>query len=122
MWMTSRSGPASSAPVASMWTWASLKPGETKAPARSTMRVRGPVRFRISAVVPDRVDPIARDGQAFRPGPAGVERVDAAVDQDEVGRLRGAHGGGQADDQNPCQNTPHHRDTSRTLAPPPGAG
>ena len=60
-------------------------------------------------------DAITRDGQALGPGPARVERVDASVDEDEVGRLRGGGGRGQGKSENQRQSAHHHLHTSGAI-------
>ena len=48
-------------------------------------RVCGPIAPAISAAVADRRDPLAADRDGLGPRPAGVDGVDVAAGEDEVG-------------------------------------
>ena len=69
--------------MASMgWQWASINPGTTVLPPRSTSRVEGPASFLISSALPDLQDLAVLDGHRADRGARGIQRDDLAVKVD----------------------------------------
>ena len=68
--------------------WASMKPGSTRRPPRSTTLGAGTGEFGDLGGRPDGDDASAGDGDRLVTAPGGVDRVDLAARQDHVGRHR----------------------------------
>ena len=112
-WTSSRFTPTSRAPVLSMCTCASLKPGDAKAPLRSITFVPVVVSFCISAVDPTATMRVPGNGHGLDPGPRCIEGIYPRVYEREIDRhprrpLRRHSGGGHDRKDRHVPQSTHH--------------